>query len=42
MVKGNINSSSAQPLLLWSDIKAGDGNRDKNTAHSQNQQNWIL
>lgn len=35
MVKDNINSRSAQPLLLWSDIKAGDGNREENLAHSQ-------
>lgn len=30
MVKGDINSRSAQPILLWSVIKVGDGNGEEN------------
>lgn len=36
MVKGNINSRSVQPILPWSDIKAGDGKEEKNITHCRN------
>lgn len=36
MVKGDINSRSAQPILLWSVIKVGDGNGEENIIRCQN------